>query len=113
MNNIPFWVLMPCISEIVRCFGGLYCLHLHDPKISQMNQQQRATVYNCSLSLLVSSLDYFLILIMNAICSPETSDSLQKGQIHNPEDSIVDSKRHDNLKSKTLLSIRNNLIPKY
>jgi hypothetical protein len=35
LQLIDFWVVRPCSSERARRFGELYCLHLHDVRVSK------------------------------------------------------------------------------
>jgi hypothetical protein len=49
VKTTVFWVLAPCSSEIVRRFGGTYCLKLQGRIVSQArNQQKQATSWAVS-----------------------------------------------------------------
>jgi hypothetical protein len=67
----------PCSPlKIIRCFGGLFCLHLQDRKIrNQVNclrrgQDRKDTAIDL---ILVPCLAYFSTLILVKMCAFETS----------------------------------------
>jgi hypothetical protein len=55
----------------------------------------------CRLILIVSCLAYSPTLKMEAICSSETLGSLRTTRRYNPDDRILHSYRHENLKSES------------
>jgi hypothetical protein len=61
---VPCTMVTPCSS----IFGGIYRVHLQDPRVN----------YDCHFYLLVFGMAYSSILKMEATYSAETSDSLSK-----------------------------------
>jgi hypothetical protein len=39
---MALWVVTLCASKTVRCFGGIYRLHLEDRKVSQARKAAKA-----------------------------------------------------------------------
>jgi hypothetical protein len=77
MKNAVFWNMTPCGSCKNRRFGGMYRLHDHGEK----NQRARN---NVSSNLLI-----LFTLMIEAICSSETSVLIRAIRHLIPEDGII------------------------
>jgi hypothetical protein len=100
--NIIFWGAIPCILVAVyRVFGGTYCLHLQDRRISQARITRKKHVWTLldgktSCLLLANCLVYSLVLKMEAIYSSGMSGKLYRTiRRHFP---ALHSHRHENFK---------------
>jgi hypothetical protein len=77
MKNAGFWDVIPCDSGKNRGFGGMYRLH------HQGGRDQRARNNVSSNSLILST------LVMEAICSNETSVLTRATRRHISEGGIL------------------------
>jgi hypothetical protein len=105
MRNAVFWDVTPCGSCKNRLFGGKYRLH-HCIRIPY----NIITVYYHIVFLrsvgrlivtanIVPSSPILVTLMMEALSSSEMSVLTRAIQRYNPEDDILHSRRHENLKS--------------
>jgi hypothetical protein len=69
MKISVFWVVMLCGLETAQHFGGTYCLHLQDRRVSQARNRQRSRQV--------------------AVFSSKMSGSLQTIWHYNPDDSTL------------------------
>jgi hypothetical protein len=93
VKNDVLWDVTPCGSCKNRRFGGTYHLHHQGDKIdSVLRLQVTANV--------VSSSPIFVTLIMEAICSSETSVLTRATRRNIAEEDFLPSHRRENFKPK-------------
>jgi hypothetical protein len=79
LKSFILWDMMPCSpANVAQRFGGTYCLHLQDQKVSQAKSQDEAgSKQSSACFMLFRCLAYSLTLKMQAVCSSKTLPDFQ------------------------------------